>query len=155
MKYYLDILSDTWYLGTKLVSTLADPSIKRFYESDTGDMDIQGYKRLIGCLLYLTTTRPDITFITQQLSQFINKPSTIHFNASTRVLWYLKQIPTQGLFFPRDSSLHLTSFSDADWEGCIETRRFILGQCVFLGKSLISWRTKKQLTSSRSYSENE
>jgi hypothetical protein len=109
----------------------------------------------VGRLLYLNATRPDITFITQQLSQFLSAPTTIHFNAAIRVLHYLKSCPGRGLFFPRDSSLRLIGFSDADWAGCKDTRRSISGQCFFIGKSLVSWRTKKQLTVSRSSSEAE
>jgi len=72
-----------------------------------------------------------------------------------RVLRYLKGCPREGLFFPRDSSLHLQGFSHADWAGCVDTRRSITGQCFFIGKSFISWRTKKQITVSRSSSEAE
>jgi len=110
---------------------------------------------LIGRLIYLTNTRPDITFATQQLSQFLTSPTEKHFIAATRILRYLKKCPGQGLFFPRQSSLFLSGFSDADWAGCLDSRRSISGQCFFLGKSLISWRTKKQLTVSRSSSEAE
>jgi hypothetical protein len=117
--------------------------------------DIPAYRRLIGRLIYLTNTRPDITFATQQLSQFLSSPTEKHFQAATRVLRYLKKSPGQGLFFPKDSSLMLSGFSDADWAGCLDSRRSISGQCFYLGKSLISWRTKKQLTVSRSSSEAE
>jgi hypothetical protein len=106
-------------------------------------------------LLYLNTTRPDITFITQQLSQFLSHPTQTHHVAALRVLRYLKGCPGRGLFFPRNSSINLQGFSDADWAGCLDTRRSISGQCFFLGHSLISWRTKKQITVSRSSSEAE
>jgi hypothetical protein len=59
------------------------------------------------------------------------------------------------LFFPRNSSLHLQGFSDADWAGCVDSKRSISGQCFFIGSSLISWRTKKQTIVSRSSSEVE
>jgi hypothetical protein len=149
------LLSDSGFLGTKPVSTPSDPSTKLHNDAGQPYPDIPSYRRLIGRLLYLTTTRPDITFITQQLSQFLAKPTITHYHAATRVLRYLKNNPGRGLFFPRNSSLHLSGFSDADWAGCVDTRRSISGQCFFLGKSLISWRTKKQLTVSRSSSEAE
>jgi len=72
-----------------------------------------------------------------------------------RVLKYLKGCPGSGIFFPRDSDLHIQGFSDADWARCKDNIRFISGQCFFIGKSLVSWRTKKQLTISRSSSKVE
>ena len=154
-KYCLDLLSDTGFLGSKPSNTPSDPAIK--LHNDIGPVfdDVPAYRRLIGRLIYLNTTRPDITFITQQLSQFLSKPSMIHYNAACRVLRYLKKSPGQGLFFPRDSHIHLIGFSDADWAGCIDTRKSVSGSCFYIGKSLISWRTKKQNTVSRSSSEAE
>jgi hypothetical protein len=117
--------------------------------------DLSSYRRLVGKLLYLNTTRPDISFATQQLSQFIHAPTVTHFNAACRVLRYLKNNPGQGILFSRDSELQLTGYSDADWAGCMDTRKSISGYCFFIGKSLISWRAKKQATVSRSSSEAE
>jgi hypothetical protein len=135
--------------------TPSDSSLKLHADSSAPFEDIPAYRRLVGRLLYLNNTRPNITFITQQLSQFLSKPTQAHHSAALRVLKYLKGCPGKGLFFPRSSSLTLQGFSDADWAGCIDTRRSISGQCFFLGSSLVSWRTKKQITVSRSSSEAE
>ena len=152
-KYCLDLLSDSGSINSKPVSTPSDPSIKLHHDSSLPYDDIPSYRRLVGILLYLNTTRPDITFITQQISQFLSKPTQTHHQAALRVLRYLNRCPAKGLHLPRSSSLHLQGIYDADWAGCIDTRRSINGQCFFLGDSLISWRTKKQLTVSRSSSE--
>ena len=137
-KYCLDLLEDSGFLNSKPISTPFDPSIKLHNDGSDPYTDIPAYRRLIR-LMYLNTTRPDITFITQQLSQFLNNPTQTHFTVSTRVLRYLKGSPGRGIFFPRDAHLQLQGFSDADWAGCRDTRRSISGQCFFLGKSLISW----------------
>jgi len=68
----------------------------------------------VGRLIYLNTTRPDITFITQQLSQFLSKPTHTHYNAALRVLKYLKGSPGRGIFFPRASGLHIQGYTDTD-----------------------------------------
>ncbi|CAJ2636545.1 unnamed protein product [Trifolium pratense] len=154
-KYCLDLLTDSGLLGAKPVSTPSDASIKLHADNSAPFEDISAYRRLVGRLLYLNTTRPDITFITQQLSQFLSKPTHTHYTAALRVLKYLKNCPGRGLFFPRSSSLQILGFSDADWAGCKDSRRSISGHCFFLGQSLISWRTKKQITVARSSSEAE
>jgi len=154
-KYCLDLIDDLDLLGAKPVSTPSDPTVKLHHDSSAPYLDIPSYRRLMGRLLHLNTTRPDITFITQQLSQFLTNLSQVHYNVGMRVLKYLKSCPGSGIFFPRYSNIHLQGFSDADWAGCKDTRRSISGKCFFIGKSLISWRTKKQLTVSRSSSEAE
>ena len=113
-KYCLDLLSDTGFTDSKLVSTPSDPSSRLHHDAITPYHDIPSYRRLVGILLYLNSTRPDITHITQQLSQFLSNSTTAHHHAALRVLKYLKQSHGRGLFFPRDSSIHLLGFSDAD-----------------------------------------
>ena len=110
----------------------------------------------MGRLLYLNFTRPDISHAVQQLSQFLHAPTDLHWKAAVHVLRYLKGTPSKGLFFPKDSSpITINAYSDPDWATCTDTRKSLTGYCIFLGTSLVSWKTKKQNTISRSSCEAE
>ncbi|PNX90904.1 putative copia-type protein [Trifolium pratense] len=113
-KYCLDLLKDTGLIGSKHAPTPLDHSTKIHQDSSAAYEDIGGYRRLIGKLLYLTTTRPNISFATQQLSQFLSTPTITHYDIACRVVRYLKGTPGRGLFFPRSSSLQILGFADAD-----------------------------------------
>jgi hypothetical protein len=154
-KYCLDLLKDTGLLGSKPAPTPLDSSIKLHRDNSAAYEDIAGYRRLVGKLLYLTTTRPDIAFVTQQLSQFLSSPTLVHYDTACRVVRYLKGTPGRGLFFSSSSTIQLLGFADADWANCVDTRRSTSGYCFFLVSSLISWRAKKQHTVSRSSTEAE
>ncbi|XP_014511530.1 uncharacterized protein LOC106770221 [Vigna radiata var. radiata] len=119
------------------------------------DVVAASYRRLIGKLIYLTTTRLDITFAVNHLSQFMSAPTTAHQQATTHILRYLKGTPSVGIHLPRNSTAQLKAFCDFDWATCLNTRRSVTGFTVYLGKSLISWRSKKQPTVSRSSFEAE
>ncbi|XP_020239929.1 uncharacterized protein LOC109818814 [Cajanus cajan] len=152
-KYVLDLLSDIRFLAAKPSPTPMVKTNKLSQSDGTPYADPASYRRLVGKLLYLTTTRPDISFAVQQLSQHISSPSTTHYMAVTRVLHYLKGNSGQGLFYPMQSSLQLKAFSDSNWGSCPTSRRSVSGYCIFLGDSLISWKCKKHSTISRSSSE--
>jgi len=102
-----------------------------------------------------TTTRPDIAFVVQHLSQFFSVSTIAHHQAAFHIFRYLKGTPGLGIFLSANSSLQLKAFSDSDWVGCIDSRRSVTGFLVYLGSSLISWRSKKQATVSKSSSEAE
>ncbi|XP_068474622.1 uncharacterized protein [Phaseolus vulgaris] len=154
-KYCLDLIKDSGLMGCKPFSTPMDDSLCLHQDSSEPFPDPLSYRRLVGRLIYLTTTRPDIAFATQQLSQFMVTPTQTHLQAALRVIRYLKGCPGKGLFFSRRSSTQLFGFSDADWATCIDTRRSITSYCFFIGNSLVSWKAKKQPTISRSSTETE
>jgi hypothetical protein len=91
-----------------------DPSNRLHHDDSEPHTDVTEYRALVGKLLYLTSTRPDIAFPVQQLSQFLDSPTATHFKAAHKVLRYLKGNPGTGLFFPRNTTLQLMGFSDAD-----------------------------------------
>ena len=154
-KYTLDLLQDVGLLGAKPVSTPMDYTLKLSKGSGNPLLDHSAYRSLVGKLLYLTQTRPDISFAVGKLSQFLDCPTSIHHQAAIRVLKYLKSAPATGLFFAADSDLKLKGFFDSNWGACPDTRRSVTGFCFFLGSSLVSWKSKKQTTISRSSSEAE
>ncbi|CAE6201802.1 unnamed protein product [Arabidopsis arenosa] len=154
-KYAQNLLEDAGLLGCKPSSIPMDPSLHLTKDMGVPLSNPTSYRELVGRLLYLTITRPDITFAVHQLSQFISAPSDIHLQAAHKVLRYIKSNPGQGLMYSADSELCLNAFSDADWAACKDTRRSVSGFCVYIGTSLVSWKSKKQSVASRSSTESE
>ncbi|XP_024029725.1 uncharacterized protein LOC112094033 [Morus notabilis] len=147
--------TSTGFLACNPASVPMDPCT-RLTATDGPELpDASSYRRLIRRLLYLTLSRPDITFAVHKLSQFLAQPRVPHLHAAHHLLRYLKTSPGQGLFFSASSLLQLKGFSDADWGSCVETRCSVTGYCVFLGDSLVSWKAKRQPTISRSSAEAE
>ena len=156
-KYVLDILSDSGMLGSRPTSTPMDYStrLNALMGTPLSNTSASSYCRLIGRLIYLTNTRPDITHVVQQLSQYMANPTTAYSQAAFHVFRYLKGTPGSGIFLAAQGSPQLKAFSDSDWAGCRDTRRSITDFSIYLGNSLISWQSKKQSTVSQSSSEVE
>ena len=139
-------------LGAGPIDTPMERGLKL---SDKGDLlkDLGHYRRFVGRLIYLTVSRLDITYSVHVLSRFMHQPCKLHMEAALRVMRYLKNAPGQGLFFSSNSDFRLRTNCDSNWAGCPIIRRSTTGYCVFLGPSLISWRSKRQKTVSLSSAE--
>jgi hypothetical protein len=116
--------------------------------------DIGQYQRLVGKLIYLTVTRPDISFAVSMVSQFMHAPCTSHLSAIDRILRYLKCTPGQGIWMRKNGSNDVVGFSDVDWAGSCD-RKSTTGFCTFVGGNLVTWKSKKQNVVARSSAEPE
>lgn len=154
-KYTLDILKDCGMEGCRTSLFPMEQNARYDLDENSPVVDAMQYRRLIGKLLYLTVTRPDIQYAVNVLSQFISSPRESHMNVVLRVLRYLKGAPGQGLFLPAAGDLSIEAYCDSDWGGCPMTRRSRTGYFISLGGAPISWRTKKQTVVSRSSAEAE
>lgn len=117
--------------------------------------DEKTYRTLVGSLIYLTITRPDISFPVGVVSQFMQKPRKPHLDAVKRILRYLKNTMNYGLMYKQSAEVLLSGFTDADWAGDPSSRRSTSGYCFDLGSAVISWCSKKQATIALSSTEAE
>ncbi|KAM7488098.1 hypothetical protein LguiB_025582 [Lonicera macranthoides] len=155
VKYTSDVLARVGLTDSKTASTPLDTNVRLTPFDGTPLSDGTLYRQLVGSLVYLTVTRPDIAYAVHVVSQFMSAPRSTHFDAVLRILRYLKGTMFYGLHYSSRSSLVLRAYSDADWAGDPTDRRSITGYCFFLGDSLLTWRSKKQSVVSRSSTEAE
>ncbi|XP_071740934.1 uncharacterized mitochondrial protein AtMg00810-like [Rutidosis leptorrhynchoides] len=154
-KYALELLHLAGILDEKPSNIPLDLNINLSDNVGEPLPDATLYRTLVGKLIYLTITRPDLSYAAQALSQFGQTPRTSHLQALYKVLRYIKLCPGQGLHFSRSSTLTLQAYCNSDWAKCSLSRRSITGYCIYLRSCLISWQSKKQTVVSRSSTEAE
>ncbi|XP_068667711.1 uncharacterized mitochondrial protein AtMg00810-like [Aristolochia californica] len=130
-KYIQEIITLGGFQFKYSVASPMEVNVK--YKKDEEDLldDPSIYRRLVGSLIYLTTTHRDISYVVHHVNQFISFPRHLHIAAVHHIIHYLRGSSTRGLFFPIGSTLRLVAYSDVDWARCLDTRRSTIGWCMF------------------------
>ena len=154
-KYTLDLLKETGKLGCTPASTPLEPNWKNKEEEEEHLVDKGMYQRLVGKLIYLSHTRPDITYVVGIVSQFMHSPTKRHLEATYHILKYLKGTPGKGLLFTKSRDRGIIGYTGSDWAGAVKDNRSTSGYCTKLWGNLVTWQSKKQQVVSRSSAESE
>ena len=128
----------------KPTSTLMNQNEKFNKEDGAGKVDEGLYRSLIGCLMYLTATRPNIVFVVSLLSRYMHCASKIHFQAEKRILRYVKGTIDFGIRFQHEQKFSLQGYSDSDWDGCVDDMKGTSGYCFSFGYGIFSWCSRNQ-----------
>ncbi|GKB76744.1 retrovirus-related pol polyprotein from transposon TNT 1-94 [Tanacetum coccineum] len=118
-------------------------------------VDQTRFRSMVGSLMYLTASRPDLVFAVCMCARYQASPTKKHLEALKRVFRYLRGTINWGLWYPKDTAMALTAYADADHAGCQDTRRSTSGSAQFLGDKLVSWSSKKQKSTAISTTEAE
>ncbi|GJW73408.1 hypothetical protein Tco_0132778 [Tanacetum coccineum] len=118
-------------------------------------VDPTHYRGMVGTLMYLTASRPDLTFVVCMCARYQAKPTEKHLHAIKRISKYLRGTVNRGLWYPKDSFIALPAYADADHTGCQDTRRSTSGSMQLLGDRLVSWSSKRQKSDVISSTEAE
>ncbi|GJU81240.1 putative ribonuclease H-like domain-containing protein [Tanacetum coccineum] len=154
-KYVDEILKKFDFANVKSASTPIETQKPLVKDEEASDVDVHLYRSMIGSLMYVTASRPDIMFAVCACSRFQVTPKTSHLTAVKRIFRYLKGKPKLGLWYPRESTFDLESYSDSDYAGANLDRKSTTGGCQFLGRRLITWQCKKQTIVATSTTEAE
>ncbi|XP_051127606.1 uncharacterized mitochondrial protein AtMg00810-like [Andrographis paniculata] len=154
-KYAKNMVEKFGMKSSKTVRTPLGQQDKLSKDAEGKDVDQKLYRSIIGSLLYLTASRPDITFCVGVCARFQSAPKESHLKAAKRILRYINGTSELGLWYSKRSSLDLIGFTDSDWAGCCDDRKSTTGGCFYIGENLISWSSKKQSSIALSTAEAE
>jgi hypothetical protein len=154
-KYTREMIARFGVEKERTVSVPMSPGWKIHSDPEGKPVNPTEYRALIGSLLYLTASRPDISYAVGVCARFQSDPRQYHLDAARNILKYLKGTINLGLWYPRDDGMELSGYSDADFGTCKINRKSTTGTCQFLGSKLVSWFSKKQTSVATSTTEAE
>ncbi|PNX67455.1 copia-type polyprotein, partial [Trifolium pratense] len=128
-------------------NSLSNPKVpgSKLQKDETGQASNSTlYKQMVGCLMYLLATRPDLAFSVCLVARYMERPTEIHMAAVKRILRYLKGTVSYGLWYERGKGDELVGWSDSDYAGDIDDRRSTFGYVFMIGTKAVSWSSKKQ-----------
>ncbi|CAL8169299.1 unnamed protein product [Prunus armeniaca] len=154
-KYAKNLVTKFGLEGAKSARTPMSTSAKIHRDLHGKSVDQTLYRSMIGSLLYLTASRPDISFSVGVCARFQSDPNESHLFAVKRIIKYVSETIEFGLWYTYDTCVNLVGYSDADWAGCSDDRKSTSGGVFYVGNNLVSWHSKKQNSVSLSTAEAE
>lgn len=154
-RYALEVLKKFGRLESNIVGTPIVPGLKLDKDKHGNAVDATFFKQLVGSLFYLTSTRPDLMFITSLLSRYMASPTELHLQAAKRALRYLKGTVDYGIFYKHAADNKFSAFTDSDYAGDVEDSKSTSGYVFMLSLGAISWSSKKQPIVTLSTTEEE
>ncbi|GKB21727.1 putative ribonuclease H-like domain-containing protein [Tanacetum coccineum] len=155
VKYVAGILKKLGFIEVKTASTPMETQKPLLKDEDGKEVDVHMYRSMIGSLMYLTSSRPDIMFAVCACARYQVNLKVSHLHAVKRIFRYLKGQPNLGLWYPKDSLFDLIAYTDSDYTGASLDRKSTTRGNQFLGCRLISWQCKKQTVVANSTTKAE
>jgi hypothetical protein len=154
-KYIVEILQRFRMMDCKSMTTPMTINLKLLSDKSSDLVDPTMYRQLIGSLMYLVNTRPDICFAVNTLNQHMVEPRQVHWMATKHMLRYLHGTVGYGLRYVSSGDVKLQGYTDSDWAGSAVDQKSTSGCCFSLGSGMISWLSRKQTSVALSTSEAE
>ncbi|XP_040363429.1 secreted RxLR effector protein 161-like [Rosa chinensis] len=155
IKYAENLIKKFGLESKKIVSNPMSTTTKLSEDQDGKSVDHALYRSMIGSLLYLTASRPDISYSVGVCARFQANPKESHMEAVKRIIRYISGTIGCGIFYTFDTNVEIAGYSDADWGGNLKDRKSTSGGCFFIGNNLVAWHSKKQNCISLSTAEAE
>lgn len=154
-KYANEVLERFGMINCNAVKNPMVPCFKAVKDEDGTCIDATIYKQMVGSLMYLTATRPDLAFVVSVISRFMEKPTELHQQMIKRVLRYVKGTIELGIFYKRGGEEKLTAYTDSDYAGDVEDRKSTSGYAFLISSGAVAWSSKKQPVVTLSTTEAE